>query len=364
MHQVFGLPHTQNAMGVLFPKDAGPVGPLPGPGVHNRVLGLACGAAMAQGKRSYMEDRLRVLPEVLGAVDGLPDSLGTACFFGVFDGHGGSRGRVGDEVAEYLMTHLPHRLFHAMLPAVDRYRRANGLEPLATEDILSPIVVEVSDPAIQEPAAQGLSSLQRLADAARRVSKATLVDPDFHRIATGVFRRFDEEVMSQGFLETAGSTCTVATLFGDALVVMNVGDSDAVLCRAGEPRRLSVQHKAADPSEAQRIVNAGGSVQNVMGVWRVAGMLEVSAPPPLAPAPPRPRTLVWVPCSHSHPRSVGAVRRCPATSGASTSSGWTGGSSPTRTSAWWSCVRRTSSWSSAPTACLRCTPTWPTSSAT
>ena len=83
------------------------------------------------------------------------------------------------------------------------------------------------------------------------LSLASLIEPDFVKIATGVFRRFDEEVLSQSFVYTAGSTCTVALVFGDALVVINTGDSDAVLCRAGVPKMLTVQHKASDLEEVR-----------------------------------------------------------------------------------------------------------------
>ena len=73
----------------------------------------------------------------------------------------------------------------------------------------------------------------------------------------------------------AGSTCTVATVFGDALIVANIGDSDAILCRKGVPYMLSYQHKASDEAEKQRIIASGGSVFFNVGSWRVAGMLEV-----------------------------------------------------------------------------------------
>ncbi len=67
----------------------------------------------------------------------------------------------------------------------------------------------------------------------------------------------------------------MATVFGDALIVANVGDSDAVLCRSGLPHMLSYQHKASDFAERQRIVNSGGTVFMSFGSMRVAGMLEV-----------------------------------------------------------------------------------------
>lgn len=56
------------------------------------------------------------------------------------------------------------------------------------------------------------------------------------------------------------------------LYTANVGDSRIVLCRNGLAKRLTVDHKASDPLEKQRIRQAGGEVK--MG--RVAGNLELS----------------------------------------------------------------------------------------
>jgi protein phosphatase PTC1 len=56
------------------------------------------------------------------------------------------------------------------------------------------------------------------------------------------------------------------------LTTANVGDARAVLCRAGRPLRLSVDHRAGDQAERQRIESAGGFVL----AKRVNGVLEVS----------------------------------------------------------------------------------------
>ncbi len=73
----------------------------------------------------------------------------------------------------------------------------------------------------------------------------------------------------------AGSTASTAVLVGDHLLVANVGDSRAVICRSGEAFALSSDHKPNRPDERQRIEDAGGVVMWV-GTWRVGGVLAVS----------------------------------------------------------------------------------------
>ncbi|KAJ8430218.1 hypothetical protein Cgig2_006726 [Carnegiea gigantea] len=63
----------------------------------------------------------------------------------------------------------------------------------------------------------------------------------------------------------AGSTASTAILVGDRLLVANVGDSRAVICRGGEDQS----------DERQRIEDAGGFVMWA-GTWRVGGVLAVS----------------------------------------------------------------------------------------
>ena len=70
----------------------------------------------------------------------------------------------------------------------------------------------------------------------------------------------------------AGSTCVVAVVRGDKLVVANAGDSRAVLCRRGEAIDLSRDHKPTDEDERARIMKAGGFVSE----GRVNGSLALS----------------------------------------------------------------------------------------
>lgn len=73
----------------------------------------------------------------------------------------------------------------------------------------------------------------------------------------------------------AGSTASTAVLVGDRLLVANVGDSRAVVCRAGKAVALSSDHKPNRKDERQRIEEAGGVVMWA-GTWRVGGILAVS----------------------------------------------------------------------------------------
>ncbi|KAG6409694.1 hypothetical protein SASPL_127736 [Salvia splendens] len=73
----------------------------------------------------------------------------------------------------------------------------------------------------------------------------------------------------------AGSTASTAILVGDRLLVANVGDSRAVICRGGQAFAVSRDHKPDQTDERQRIEDAGGFVMWA-GTWRVGGVLAVS----------------------------------------------------------------------------------------
>jgi len=54
------------------------------------------------------------------------------------------------------------------------------------------------------------------------------------------------------------------------LVLAHVGDSRAVLCRAGQAVQVTEDHKPDRLDEKKRIERAGGLVLNVRGAWRIA----------------------------------------------------------------------------------------------
>nr|ABK22639.1 unknown [Picea sitchensis] len=132
--------------------------------------------------------------------------------FGVFDGHGGSR------AAEYLKQHLFENLINHPQFATD------------TKLALSETYQQT--------------------------------DSEFLKAETSIYR--DD-----------GSTASTAVLVGDRLYVANVGDSRAVILKAGEAIPLSEDHKPNRSDERQRIEQAGGNVMWA-GTWRVGGVLAVS----------------------------------------------------------------------------------------
>ncbi len=91
------------------------------------------------------------------------------------------------------------------------------------------------------------------------------------------YKQTDEDYLKEenNQQRDAGSTASTAVLVGDRLLVANVGDSRAVICRGGKAFALSDDHKPNRTDERQRIEDAGGVVMWV-GTWRVGGVLAVS----------------------------------------------------------------------------------------
>lgn len=165
---------------------------------------LSCGYSSFRGKRVSMEDFFDVKMSKINEK--------TICFFGVFDGHGGSR------AAEYLKQHLFENLMK------------------------HPQFMTDTKLAISETYKQ--------------------TDKDFLDAEKDTFR--DD-----------GSTASTAVLVGNRLYVANVGDSRAVISKAGKAIPLSEDHKPNRVDERKRIENAGGVVMWA-GTWRVGGVLAMS----------------------------------------------------------------------------------------
>jgi len=84
------------------------------------------------------------------------------------------------------------------------------------------------------------------------------------------FLSIDSRVCSER--HNSGSTATTALILGDRIFAANVGDSRVVLCRGGIAVPMSEDHKPSRPDEKARIAKSGGFVMN----GRVLGELAVS----------------------------------------------------------------------------------------
>jgi len=94
------------------------------------------------------------------------------------------------------------------------------------------------------------------------------------------FLQTDKEILSlseRKKFDQSGSTACCALLHGNPklgtalrLVLAHVGDSRAVLCRAGQAVQVTEDHKPDRLDEKKRIERAGGLVLNVRGAWRIA----------------------------------------------------------------------------------------------
>lgn len=183
--------------------------------------------ALLQGAREEMQDFLHVVPKA---------RCGFLCA-GVFDGH------AGDSAADYLS-----RKFYDMF----------------------------SEQVSEEAYAQECSPEER--------DEGALSCPvELSMLLKSVFAKMDKELLNwlketqEGDEQQAGSTATVVLARKDKVVVANVGDSRAVLCRNGRAQDLSTEHRVEGggktvEAEVARVEGVGGWIED----GRVCDVLAVS----------------------------------------------------------------------------------------
>ncbi|WCJ38556.1 Protein phosphatase 2C family protein [Euphorbia peplus] len=88
------------------------------------------------------------------------------------------------------------------------------------------------------------------------------------------YLKTDQEFLKQGVV--SGACCVTAFIEGQDVVVSNLGDCRAVLCRGGIAETLTKDHRAEREDERKRIENKGGYVEIHRGGWRVHGILSVT----------------------------------------------------------------------------------------
>mmetsp|Transcript_53722 Transcript_53722/g.114676 ORF Transcript_53722/g.114676 Transcript_53722/m.114676 type:complete len:413 (-) Transcript_53722:92-1330(-) len=174
-----------------------------------------------KGMRRQMEDEHLICPSLRGLVPTLPEEREFAVF-GVFDGHGGK------QVAAFVKTYLAVELANSLLA--------------------------------DEP------------------TEGPLPDKRLKKVIEGTFHRLDARIAVelQGCYD--GCTAVILLVNREQVICANLGDSMAYLCRSGaedelQPIPLQLrQHKCWMMKEKERILRAGGAVEN----GRINGSLEVS----------------------------------------------------------------------------------------
>jgi protein phosphatase 1L len=91
---------------------------------------------------------------------------------------------------------------------------------------------------------------------------------------------------------SSGSTACTAVLLRERLIIANVGDSRAVICKGGNAVALSTDHKPNRADERQRIEEAGG-VLMCDHTWIVGDLVTL------------PKTNIWVTCAAQLSRAFG-----------------------------------------------------------
>nr|CDS23125.1 protein phosphatase 1b [Echinococcus granulosus] len=173
---------------------------------------VAYGVSSMQGWRMEMED-------AHVAKTSLPGELKTWCYFGVFDGHAGSR--VSELCSKYLLDHILNTpIFKELIASTEKHG--------AIEEIKGGIVAG--------------------------------------------FMAFDEFILKDSPQEKSGSTSVVAFVTPTHYFIANCGDSRGVLIKSGKVAFSTEDHKPINPKEHRRITDAGGHVI----LSRVNGSLAVS----------------------------------------------------------------------------------------
>lgn len=112
----------------------------------------------------------------------------------------------------------------------------------------------------------------------RQASKYCSNDLKLKEIIKNHILDVDEKLMekTKKFNVVCGTTATIAVIFENKLIIINIGDSRAIMADCnGRAVALTQDHKPQELKELARIREAGGFI-TFRGVWRVGGVLGVS----------------------------------------------------------------------------------------
>mmetsp|Transcript_16964 Transcript_16964/g.27457 ORF Transcript_16964/g.27457 Transcript_16964/m.27457 type:complete len:318 (-) Transcript_16964:45-998(-) len=203
---------------------------LPGDGGYLRLGDeeVKFGINKAKGRRDYMEDFITVGHD--------EEYVEDALFFGLFDGHGGSR------VAEFCSSNMLE-VFAARLTGAGCGNNVNRLHPQAFKKLITDVFIEVN-------------------------RKSETLGPLLVRPVQSFMTPRKPEYLRT--IDLMGTTASAVFLTPEYIHIAHVGDSRCILVRENQVAFATVDHRPDDDKE--RIVSAGGHVTN----GRVNGSLAIS----------------------------------------------------------------------------------------
>eukprot|EP00803_Ostreobium_quekettii_P002965 evm.model.scf_4246.1 EVM.evm.TU.scf_4246.1 scf_4246:1211-3609(+) len=200
--------------------------------------------------------------------------------FCVFDGHGGAD--VSRHCATFLHEHLRHALTstlqesHPGIPALtgaaNPKQISNTLNKVCADEPMCDSSEDTHYGLVDECMGEGEESGGCAAGAA----DVGLTTMGMAASMVRAFEEIDREVEAGGRSSYQGSTAVSALVGTWHICVAGVGDSRAVLFRAGAAIRMTRDHKPADEDEMSRIHSLGGQVLTIKGCARVQGILAMS----------------------------------------------------------------------------------------
>uniref|UniRef100_A0AAV1TZB7 protein-serine/threonine phosphatase n=1 Tax=Peronospora matthiolae TaxID=2874970 RepID=A0AAV1TZB7_9STRA len=198
--------------------------------------------------RKHMEDACVAILKFRA----FPDDPAVSSFFGVYDGHG------GDFCAKYAAKHFHWKLAELMQVKHDTTKgRRQSLEGKSNRN-------------------RSDETTSSCSDKSSDVSVDVLRNEEVESCYVEAFAALDEELQDFDESSDSGSTavtCLIRRFNGrTTFYVANVGDSRAIFCCDGQTLRLSVDHKATNQDEVERIRALNGIIVNK----RVAGSISVT----------------------------------------------------------------------------------------
>ena len=228
-----------------------------------------------QGWRATMEDTHILAPSLrvpLTMKSNSPDEvLADHALFCVFDGHGGNF--TSDYSSKHFIrvfTSQPEWPKYLQLAHSDK-KEVPGLKLLkaALTSAFLEIDSELKNLFKKRIEMYGGTNLAALARSRLGKEPNASVTPDDERDSGNTTRG---RPVQRILVDRSGSTAVMVLLTPHHIICCNAGDSRAVLCREGNALPLSFDHKPSNPSELNRVKEAGGFVR----FKRVDGDLAVS----------------------------------------------------------------------------------------